>query len=201
MFVWVGSQSNDEERTRGLKTAQDFISAAVDGRDLDVPIVVIAAGNEPDMFTSYFLPWDPEYTSKHTFKDPYQAKLDAAKEANKEVVERRMVQLKARASVEPPAAPVEEKKPEWAKSKADDPPPAAAPAPAPTPTKAAPAASGVKYSLEHLKSGLPDGVDPTQKEAYLDDAVFKELFKMEPAAFAALPKWKRDEQKKKVGLF
>ena len=200
MFVWVGSQSNDEERARGLKTAQDFIAAATDGRDQDGPIVVIAAGNEPDMFTSYFLPWDPEYTTKHTFKDPYQARLDAAKEANKEVVERRLVQLKARSAAEPPAAPVEEKKPEWAKAKADEPPPAATPAPAPAPVKAA-ASSGLKFTPEHVKSGLPDGVDPTQKETYLAEGVFRELFKMEPAAFAALPKWKRDEQKKKVGLF
>jgi hypothetical protein len=45
-----------------LQVARDFIAAASDGRDKDQPIVSVNAGNEPDIFTTYFLPWDPEYT-------------------------------------------------------------------------------------------------------------------------------------------
>jgi hypothetical protein len=62
LFVWVGSQSNAEERSKSLQVARDFIAAASDGRDKDQPIVSVNAGNEPDIFTTYFLPWDPEYT-------------------------------------------------------------------------------------------------------------------------------------------
>lgn len=196
IFVWMGSKSNKEEQDKGMLMAQEFISTASDGRDPSMPIVTIAAGNEPDMFTTYFLPWDPEYVTKHMFKDPYQAKLEQAKQENKEVVERRMVTLKA--SVAPPAPVVEEKKPDWAKpveAEAETPPPA------PSPAKAAPAASGTIFPYEVLKAGLPDGVDPAFKEKFLDEATFKQLFNTDLATFSAMPKWKRDEQKKKVGLF
>ena len=136
--------------------------------------------------------------AKHIFLDPYQAKLEKAKAENSEVVARRLVELKK--SVAPPAAPVvEEKKPDWAKAQADE-PPAPAPTPAPAPVAAA-SGSKSKFSYEALKAGIPAGVDPTLKETYLEDGEFRQIFGVEPAAFAALPKWKRDEQKKKVGLF
>ena len=69
------------------------------------------------------------------------------------------------------------------------------------PVSAVKATDGSTHSLESLKSGCPAGVDPTCKETYLDDATFKSIFNTDKAAFAALPKWKRDEQKKKAGLF
>ena len=47
----------------------------------------------------------------------------------------------------------------------------------------------------------PVGVEVDHKEKYLADDVFLQLFKMDKAAFAALPKWKRDTQKKSLGLF
>jgi len=204
LFVWVGSKSNSEERAKSLEVAKNFIATADDGRDESQPIVSVNAGSEPDIFSSYFLPWDPEYTTKRLYVDPYQAKLAKAKEENKEVVERRMVELKKAAP--PPAAPaVEEQKPAWAKAdtSAADEPPAPAPSPAPKPAAAAAASASSlkgKFSYDDLKAGLPDGVDHTSKELYLDDATFVEVFKMQPAEFAALPKWKRDTQKKAVGL-
>ena len=84
--------------------------------------------------------------------------------------------------------------------------PAAAPA---TVSAPAPAVSydGSKHSLEDLKASKADGSGPLKdinfsaKELYLADDVFATVFKMTPAAFAALPKWKKDEQKKKAGLF
>lgn len=51
------------------------------------------------------------------------------------------------------------------------------------------------------QNGLPAGVDPTQKEEYLDNASFTALFNMDRAAFRAQPKWKRDAAKKAAGLF
>mmetsp|Transcript_4360 Transcript_4360/g.8724 ORF Transcript_4360/g.8724 Transcript_4360/m.8724 type:complete len:454 (-) Transcript_4360:43-1404(-) len=44
-------------------------------------------------------------------------------------------------------------------------------------------------------------VKSTEREMYLADSVFQELFSMPKADFAKLPKWKKDGEKKKHGLF
>ena len=46
-----------------------------------------------------------------------------------------------------------------------------------------------------------DAVDKLNLETNLNDTEFESLFKMDRAAFAKLPKWKRNGAKKKVGLF
>jgi hypothetical protein len=56
--------------------------------------------------------------------------------------------------------------------------------------------------MEQLTANpLTIAVDVARKEEYLDDATFLAKFNLSKTAFAALPKWKRDEAKKKVGLF
>ena len=55
---------------------------------------------------------------------------------------------------------------------------------------------------ELLKTGLlPAVVDKAHKEAYLSSAEFQESFGCDKVAFYAQPKWKRDNSKKKLGLF
>lgn len=63
-----------------MNVAQQYISTASDGRSPDTPVLQVAAGNEPPLFTQHFRGWDPLLTDKKTFVDPYQAKLAAAKE-------------------------------------------------------------------------------------------------------------------------
>merc|ERR1712083_614186 len=55
-------------------------------------------------------------------------------------------------------------------------------------------ASSGTYRLEQLKD--PDqwrelGVPPTEREQYLEDSVFRELFGMSKQEFEKLPKWKK----------
>lgn len=175
LFVWIGSQSTEEEKTKAIDFAAQYIREIDDGRDADIPIIRVHAGQEPAMFSSHFLAWDSEYATKRVFKDPYQVKLDAlaAEKAKK-------------AALQTPA-----------------PAPTPTPAPAPKPTATATATASKKghFTYEQLRDGLPDGVDPTLKEDFLDDAAFVQVFAMDRAAFRALPKWKRDESKKKRGLF
>lgn len=89
--------------------------------------------------------------------------------------------------------------------------PAPAPAPAAAPSSAAAgsrggSASGQTYPVDVLKAakpgsaGAPD-INFASKEMYLSDADFEAVFKMGRAAWEAQPKWKRDDQKKKAGLF
>jgi hypothetical protein len=73
LFIWVGSQATREEREKALEVAQRFVTDADDGRSAeDMTIVQVSAGEEPAMFSSKFHAWDPEYTQKRIFKDPYQ---------------------------------------------------------------------------------------------------------------------------------
>jgi len=69
---------------------------------------------------------------------------------------------------------------------------------------------GTKYPFEQLsvdKDKLPDGVDATQKEAYLSDEDFEKYFKkpngdvLTRGEFKEMPKWKQLNAKKKAGLF
>lgn len=62
-----------------MKVAQEYINTASDGRSVDTPVVQIAAGNEPQMFTQHFHGWDPSLADKTSFVDPYLAKLADAK--------------------------------------------------------------------------------------------------------------------------
>lgn len=48
----------------------------------------------------------------------------------------------------------------------------------------------IKFDYETLKGQFPEGVDPTRKQEYLDDKVFKEVFGMTQDEFNALKKWK-----------
>ena len=70
---------------------------------------------------------------------------------------------------------------------------------------AAPKTAVGKFTHDQLKveniAGLPQEVDRSKREEYLEDDVFQNLFKMDLKAFLALPKWKRDGEKKKHGLF
>eukprot|EP00929_Paragymnodinium_shiwhaense_P062404 TRINITY_DN3115_c0_g1_i1.p1 TRINITY_DN3115_c0_g1~~TRINITY_DN3115_c0_g1_i1.p1 ORF type:complete len:559 (+),score=147.34 TRINITY_DN3115_c0_g1_i1:64-1740(+) len=96
---------------------------------------------------------------------------------------------------------------------ATQPPPApaaaAAAAAAPVAAEAAPVATATPggdcvLTLEELKNGdvwKARGVDPSRREEYLADDVFADLFKMSKADFAKLPKWKRDQAKKPLGLY
>ena len=74
IFVWVGSQAHPEEKARAMEIAQQFASSSHDGRDPDVPIMRVAAGSEPAMFTSQFVGWDNEFAQKNMFIDPYEVR-------------------------------------------------------------------------------------------------------------------------------
>ncbi|EGD82600.1 scinderin isoform 2 [Salpingoeca rosetta] len=59
-----------------------------------------------------------------------------------------------------------------------------------------------KYPYELLRDGpVPETVDVTAKEQYLEDEEFEKIFKMTRAEFNALPKWKQNGKKKEVKLF
>jgi len=59
-----------------------------------------------------------------------------------------------------------------------------------------------KYTYKELTSRfLPDGVDPCQKEKYLDDSEFQTIFKMSKEQYEGMPPWKQQLHKKKANLY
>lgn len=57
------------------------------------------------------------------------------------------------------------------------------------------------YSLDTLQQSCPLDVDPTRKEEYLTDEIFRDVFGMDRLQFQGLPKWRRNAQKKNANLF
>ena len=67
-----------------------------------------------------------------------------------------------------------------------------------------PKAKNGKYTYADLKMPskiTKDQIDVSVRENYLSEAEFEKVFGCEPAEFAKLPKWKRDQKKKDVALF
>ncbi|CAL8295648.1 unnamed protein product [Merluccius merluccius] len=65
VFVWIGKDANDLERTESVKSAKQYIETDPGSRDQGTPIVIVKQGHEPATFTGWFLAWDP-YTSLDT---------------------------------------------------------------------------------------------------------------------------------------
>merc|ERR1740130_576131 len=73
----------------------------------------------------------------------------------------------------------------------------------PAPTAESNSAAGV-MSLEDLQDSKiwkPKGVDALTREMHLADDEFQKLFGTSKQEFEGLPKWKKDQAKKKHGLF
>lgn len=59
-----------------------------------------------------------------------------------------------------------------------------------------------EYTLSELSQAqLPEGVDPTHVEQYLNSEEFLKIFKVDKESFKKLPRWKQIELKKGAGLF
>ncbi|XP_070689028.1 scinderin like a [Pempheris klunzingeri] len=67
IFVWVGKDANDIEKTGSLKIAEDYVDSHPSGRR-GIPISTIKQGEEPPSFTGWFHAWDPKMFDK----DPLQ---------------------------------------------------------------------------------------------------------------------------------
>jgi hypothetical protein len=58
VFVWIGKDSQKEEKDKAMQTAMDFVAKSTDGRPSSTPIWKVNAGLEPPNFTSCFQGWD-----------------------------------------------------------------------------------------------------------------------------------------------
>ena len=199
LFVWCGSGSTEEERRKTAELAEKFIANATDGRDSDMCVLTVAAGNEPFMFTQHFLGWDPLFMEKRSFSDPYAARLALMQAEQAKALEAQAAADASRSDAfsDPlavrRAALEAEAEAKRAALLAEDSSTSVEPAPVAT------VATGT-FTAEQLRGRVP-GVDATRKETYLADEEFNSVFNMSRSDFAALPAWKAKAAKQKVGLF
>ncbi|XP_070817523.1 scinderin like a [Chaetodon trifascialis] len=59
IFVWIGKDANEVEKTGSLQIAQDYVSSDPSGRS-GIPISTIKQKEEPPTFTGWFHAWDPD---------------------------------------------------------------------------------------------------------------------------------------------
>ncbi|KAI1902423.1 hypothetical protein AGOR_G00044610 [Albula goreensis] len=58
VFIWIGKDANEVERTESEKSAKTYIETDPSGRDADTAVVIVKQGHEPPTFTGWFLGWD-----------------------------------------------------------------------------------------------------------------------------------------------
>ncbi|XP_054896580.1 gelsolin a isoform X2 [Poeciliopsis prolifica] len=61
VFVWIGNEAQEEEKTEAMASAVRYIETDPANRDARTPIVKIKHGFEPPTFTGWFLGWDHDY--------------------------------------------------------------------------------------------------------------------------------------------
>ncbi|KAM9206332.1 gelsolin isoform 3-T3 [Dugong dugon] len=63
VFVWVGEDSEEEEKTEALTSAKRYIETDPANRDRRTTITLVKQGFEPPSFVGWFLGWDDNYWS------------------------------------------------------------------------------------------------------------------------------------------
>ncbi|XP_013978597.1 gelsolin [Salmo salar] len=59
IFLWIGNEANEVERTGSAKIAKDYVDSDPSGRR-GIAITTIKQGMEPPTFTGWFQAWDPK---------------------------------------------------------------------------------------------------------------------------------------------
>lgn len=60
LFVWIGQDSNENEKRHIQELAKEYLEADPSGRNVDIPVISVKQGNEPPNFTGFFGAWDSE---------------------------------------------------------------------------------------------------------------------------------------------
>lgn len=63
VFVWIGNEANEDEKSEALTLAAKYIESDPAGRDKRTPIVTVKQGFELPTFTGWFLGWDHDFWS------------------------------------------------------------------------------------------------------------------------------------------
>ncbi|XP_071440008.1 advillin-like [Hetaerina americana] len=161
IFLWIGKDSNKEERNMSVETAFEYLKTDPAGRDMNTPIIKIKQGFEPPNFTGFFGTWDTGLWNNHKTFEELKMEVEGS---NPTLVINNEITNGRSPAVDLPKYPL-------------------------------------SVLLEKDPDKLPDDVDPTSKEYHLSEEDFKTAFNMSFSEYEAFPGWKKDNLKKKAGLF
>ncbi|XP_028259636.1 scinderin like a [Parambassis ranga] len=67
IFVWIGNDANEAEKSGSPKIAQDYVNSDPSGRR-GISVAIVKQGEEPPSFTGWFHAWDPKMWEKDLLK-------------------------------------------------------------------------------------------------------------------------------------
>jgi len=173
VFVWVGTDANDEEKRRSFETAVKYVERAskFDGRPVDEAIIKVLAGEEPPMFTCWFHAWEPLQAGVDIFKqfqiqqqqkaNLQQHKLDRHNSDVRMEVKQFRTTEQGRHVILPYEA----------------------------------------IRLDLNKKKIPKNVDLKNMEKHLSEEEFEKVFAMKREEFYKFPGWKQEKIKVQLFLF
>mmetsp|Transcript_17974 Transcript_17974/g.23281 ORF Transcript_17974/g.23281 Transcript_17974/m.23281 type:complete len:578 (-) Transcript_17974:333-2066(-) len=82
LFLWIGDGSNPYEKRKGKETAVEY-RATSNVMTKKTPIIEVNSGEEPPIFTQYFIGWDDKFIEKRRYID-VQEELTKEKEKARE---------------------------------------------------------------------------------------------------------------------
>jgi len=206
IFVWIGSESTQEEKEGSKKLAMEFIEKSPEARlGKDTPIYQIFAGQEPPNFTSHFVGWDASKQKRDysaLYKDMIlaaaQARAAAAAAEDSAKGTNLLQQARASLTTTKPLLPATAT-PEPAPSGQTTSEAAAAGPQPPRKSRDQVVAAGYldpqtnKFPLEVLRTSVPEGVDPTCKDMYLSNEELESLVGLPAVQYKLLARWRQLE--------
>ncbi|KAM7390420.1 hypothetical protein PAMA_008538 [Pampus argenteus] len=210
IFLWIGNLANQYETKEAWNSAQEYLRTHPAGRDPDTPIISVKQGYEPPTFTGWFNAWDPHKWSGGNSYEEMKKKLGDATSLSQITVDLNNANLNKSpdetdgGGYTAPGGPMTS--PPVYRVHGGDLSSSFTPSSPAGGTVSPPAGGSEMYLNPELlinksPSDLPQGVDPSQKEAYLSDVDFETLLGTTRADFQRLPKWRQNDLKKKAGLF
>nr|KAF6476845.1 villin like [Rousettus aegyptiacus] len=182
IFLWLGEAASEQKKD-AVAWGREYLKTHPAGRSQATPIVLVKQGHEPPTFTGWFFTWDPyKWANKQSYEKVMKGSLGAAS-AISEII----------AGSQDSSENGLELGPKGSSSSTS------------TCTSCArPMINGglPREQLMHQAAeDLPEGVDPAQKEFYLSDADFRDIFGKSKEEFYSMAKWKQQQEKKQLGFF
>ncbi|XP_036074581.1 villin-like protein isoform X4 [Rousettus aegyptiacus] len=204
IFLWLGEAASEQKKD-AVAWGREYLKTHPAGRSQATPIVLVKQGHEPPTFTGWFFTWDPyKWANKQSYEKVMKGSLGAASAISEIIAEVHNFRL-SRWSSHGKTGPLALQGSQDSSENGLELGPKGSSSSTSTCTSCArPMINGglPREQLMHQAAeDLPEGVDPAQKEFYLSDADFRDIFGKSKEEFYSMAKWKQQQEKKQLGFF